>query len=76
MIQNFLLLDEIERPSSIQTRPPISECIVEVNQLTVKWPAAGEKDDDTLTDISFNVRPGKVLAVVGQVGSGKVNVVK
>lgn len=70
-----MLLDEIEKSSTKQPRPPISECIVELNQLTVKWPAAGEKDDDTLTDISFTTRPGKVLAVVGQVGSGKVRVV-
>jgi ABC-type bacteriocin/lantibiotic exporter with double-glycine peptidase domain len=43
-----------------------------LNQLTVKWPAAGEKEDNTLTDISFNVRPGQVFAIVGQVGCGKV----
>lgn len=72
-MQKFLLLDEIEKNPEAKIRPPISECLVELNQLTTKWPAAGEKEDDTLADISFNVRPGQVLAVIGQVGSGKVS---
>ncbi len=67
------MLDEIERSVDAKVRPPLSECLIELNQLTVKWPAAGEKEDYTLTDISFNVRPGQVFAVVGQVGSGKVS---
>lgn len=67
-----MLLDEIEKKQEVKTRLPLSECLIELNQLTVKWPAAGEKEDDTLKDISINVRPGQVLAVVGQVGAGKV----
>lgn len=70
--KNFLLLDEIEKSSKAKLRPALSECLIELNQLTVKWPAAGEKEDNTLTDISFNVRPGQVFAIVGQVGCGKV----
>ncbi|XP_046447926.1 ATP-binding cassette sub-family C member 4-like [Daphnia pulex] len=70
-IENFLLLDEIEKSSKAKLRPALSECLIELNQLTVKWPAAGEKEDNTLTDISFNVRPGQVFAIVGQVGCGK-----
>ncbi|XP_057378671.1 LOW QUALITY PROTEIN: ATP-binding cassette sub-family C member 4-like [Daphnia carinata] len=70
-IENFLLLDEVEKNAEAKVRPAISECLIELNQLTVKWPAAGDKEDNTLTDISFNVRPGQVFAVVGQVGSGK-----
>jgi ABC-type glutathione transport system ATPase component len=67
------MLDEIERTADAKIRPPISECLIELNQLTVKWPAAGEKEDNTLTDISLNIRPGQIFAVVGQVGSGKVS---
>jgi len=46
--------------------------LIDLKQVTVKWPAAAEKEDNTLTDVSLRVKPGKVLAVVGQVGSGKV----
>ena len=67
-----MLLDEIEKNSKANPRPALSDCLIELNQLTVKWPAAGEKEDNTLTDISFNVRPGQVFAIVGQVGCGKV----
>nr|WEU39104.1 NIES ABC protein [Daphnia magna] len=70
-IENFLLLDEIEKNSQAKVHPALSDCLVELNQLTVKWPAAGEKEDNTLTNISFTIRPGQVFAIVGQVGSGK-----
>ena len=53
-------------------RPPLNECQVDLKQVTVKWPAATEGEGNTLTDISFTARAGQVLAVVGQVGSGKV----
>ena len=53
-------------------RVPLAECYVECKNITVKWPATGESEGNTLTDISFKVHPGQVLAVVGQVGSGKV----
>ncbi|XP_045033103.1 ATP-binding cassette subfamily C member 4 isoform X4 [Daphnia magna] len=70
-IENFLLLDEIEKNAQAKVHPALSDCLVELNQLTVKWPAAGEKEDNTLTNISFTIRPGQVFAIVGQVGSGK-----
>lgn len=45
---------------------------IEFKKVSVKWPAASaEFDDNTLTGISFNVRQGQSLAVVGQVGAGK-----
>lgn len=69
--QKFLLLDEVGKLDSAE-RPPLSDCGIDLNQVTVKWPAAAESEENTLTDISFTVRPGQVLAVVGQVGAGKV----
>lgn len=39
--------------------------------MTAKWPASGEKEENTLNDISFVVRPGQTLAVIGHVGAGK-----
>jgi len=68
------MLDEIDATEEVK-RPNLSDCLIDVNQLTVKWPAAGETEDNTLTDLTFTVRPGQLLAVVGQVGAGKVSIV-
>ena len=75
-MQNFLTLDEItDSGSNCETkRPDLSDCLVEVDQLTVKWPSIEEEETEgnTLTNISLTVRPGQLLIVVGQVGAGKV----
>ena len=74
-MQNFLTLDEITDSGSCETkRPDLSDCLVEVDQLTVKWPSIEEEETEgnTLTDFSLTVRPGQLLIVVGQVGAGKV----
>ena len=44
-----------------------------MDKLNVKWPAAGDTEDNTLTDLTFTVRVGQLLAVVGHVGAGKVS---
>ena len=56
-----------------EIRPKLEDCSIIFDRVTVKWPAAGEQEDNTLTDISFTVQPGQILAVVGHVGSGKVS---
>lgn len=70
-----MLLDEIENKTEKETkiRTPTAECLIELNQLTTKWPSADEKDEATLIEISFKICPGQVFAVIGEVGSGKVN---
>lgn len=41
---------------------------IKVERLTARW----EKDaDPTLRNISFELKPGELLAVIGPVGSGK-----
>ncbi|XP_078483709.1 ATP-binding cassette sub-family C member 4 [Ciona intestinalis] len=71
-IQNFLMLDEID--DDLQGLPPKSskDCIVELTSFTAWW----TEDEDsanrpTLEDITLNVKPGQLLAVIGPVGSGK-----
>lgn len=65
------MLDE-KSTEEIITRPKLEDCKIDCQNVTVKWPAAAETEENTLTDVSFSVAPGQVLAVVGQVGSGKV----
>ncbi len=46
--------------------------MIDLDKVVVKWPSADDAEENTLTDISFSVKSGQLLAVVGQVGSGKV----
>lgn len=67
------MLDEITSNNCETKRPLLSDCLLDINQLTTKWPTVEEQNEgNTLTDISLSVRPGKLLIVVGQVGAGKV----
>uniref|UniRef100_A0A8C9E9A3 Multidrug resistance-associated protein 4 n=1 Tax=Phocoena sinus TaxID=42100 RepID=A0A8C9E9A3_PHOSS len=66
-IKNFLLLDEITQCSP--QLPSDGKMIVDVQELTASWDKASETP--TLQGLSFTVRPGELLAVVGPVGAGK-----
>lgn len=66
-IKNFLLLDEI--PRCLPQLPSDGKTIVHVQDCTAYWDKASETP--TLQGISFTVRPGELLAVVGPVGAGK-----
>ncbi|KAI4581556.1 hypothetical protein MJG53_009999 [Ovis ammon polii x Ovis aries] len=66
-IKNFLLLDEITQCYPLL--PSDGKTIVDVQAFTASWEKASETP--TLQGLSFTVRPGEVLAVVGPVGAGK-----
>ncbi|KAF0884878.1 MRP4 protein, partial [Crocuta crocuta] len=66
-IKNFLLLDEI--PQRTPQLPSDGKMIVHVQDFTAFWDKASETP--TLQGLSFTVRPGELLAVVGPVGAGK-----
>uniref|UniRef100_A0A8C3W6N7 Multidrug resistance-associated protein 4 n=1 Tax=Catagonus wagneri TaxID=51154 RepID=A0A8C3W6N7_9CETA len=66
-IKDFLLLDEI--PQCNSQLPPDGKTIVNVQDFTAFWEKASETP--TLQGLSFTVRPGELLAVVGPVGAGK-----
>nr|XP_014335662.1 PREDICTED: multidrug resistance-associated protein 4 isoform X2 [Bos mutus] len=71
-IKNFLLLDEIS-----QHNPQLSsdgETMVNVQDFTAFWEKAS--GIPTLQALSFTVRPGELLAVVGPVGSGKSSLLR
>ncbi|XP_060989327.1 ATP-binding cassette sub-family C member 4-like [Dama dama] len=66
-IKHFLLLDEI--PQHNPQLPSDGKTIVDVQDFTAFWDKASGKP--TLQGLSFTVRPGELLAVVGPVGAGK-----
>uniref|UniRef100_A0A7N9D077 Multidrug resistance-associated protein 4 n=1 Tax=Macaca fascicularis TaxID=9541 RepID=A0A7N9D077_MACFA len=66
-IQNFLLLDEISQRN--RQPPSDGKKMVHVQDFTAFWDKASETP--TLQGLSFTVRPGELLAVVGPVGAGK-----
>ncbi|MXQ98195.1 hypothetical protein E5288_WYG015649 [Bos mutus] len=66
-IKNFLLLDEI--PQLLPQLPSDGKTIVNLQDFTAFWNKASETP--TLQGLSFTVRPGELLAVVGPVGAGK-----
>ncbi|XP_077200008.1 ATP-binding cassette sub-family C member 4 [Paroedura picta] len=70
-IKNFLILDEISELSP-QLTPDDENALVRVQDLTCYWDKALEAP--TLQDISFSVRRGELLVVVGPVGAGKSSV--
>ncbi|KAG8517021.1 Multidrug resistance-associated protein 4, partial [Galemys pyrenaicus] len=66
-IKKFLLLDEV---SGHRPQPPSDgKTLVHVQDFTAFWDKASETP--TLQGLSFTVRPGELLAVVGPVGAGK-----
>ncbi|XP_008142219.2 ATP-binding cassette sub-family C member 4 isoform X1 [Eptesicus fuscus] len=66
-VQNFLLLDEVTQCD--YQLPSDGKTIVHVQDFTAFWDKVSETP--TLKDLSFTVRPGELLAVVGPVGAGK-----
>ncbi|KAM9674934.1 ATP-binding cassette sub-family C member 4-like isoform 2-T3 [Dama dama] len=66
-IKNFLSLDEMTQCHP--QLPSDGEMRVDVQDLTAFWGKASEIP--TLQGLSFTVRPGELLAVVGPVGAGK-----
>ncbi|XDB55930.1 hypothetical protein AB1E18_009393 [Capra hircus] len=66
-IKNFLLLDEL--PQCDHQLPSDGKTIVNMQDFTAFWDK--ELRTPTLQGLSFTVRPGELLAVVGPVGAGK-----
>ncbi|XP_043928932.1 ATP-binding cassette sub-family C member 4 isoform X2 [Protopterus annectens] len=68
-IKNFLLLEEIKTPTNkLQCNENMGP-FVQLQNVTCTWNKM--YDIPTLKDISFTVRPGDLLAVIGSVGAGK-----
>nr|XP_056718111.1 ATP-binding cassette sub-family C member 4 [Euleptes europaea] len=70
-IKNFLILDEISELSP-QLKTDDENALLHVQDLTCYWNKTLELP--TLQNISFSVRRGELLVVVGPVGAGKSSV--
>ncbi|XP_052505998.1 LOW QUALITY PROTEIN: ATP-binding cassette sub-family C member 4-like [Budorcas taxicolor] len=71
-IKTFLLLDEI--PELHPQLPSDGERTVDVQDFTAFWDEALETP--TLQGLSFTVKPGELLAVIGPVGAGKSSLLR
>uniref|UniRef100_A0A8D2LSI0 Cystic fibrosis transmembrane conductance regulator n=1 Tax=Varanus komodoensis TaxID=61221 RepID=A0A8D2LSI0_VARKO len=67
-IKNFLILDEISQLGP-QLKNNSENLLLHAQDLTCSW--SKTLDSQTLQNISFTVRPGELLIVIGPVGAGK-----
>lgn len=68
-IKKFLLLDELVRTNVPLSQEEKKEASVEIQDLICYWDKT--LDAPTLQNLSFAVKPGQLLAVIGPVGAGK-----
>ncbi|MEQ2286507.1 Multidrug resistance-associated protein 4, partial [Ameca splendens] len=68
-IQEFLLLDEITKTSTVLLKEEKKDIGVEINDLTCYWDE--NLDAPTLQNITLSLGSNQLLAVIGPVGAGK-----
>ncbi|XP_017568412.1 multidrug resistance-associated protein 4 isoform X1 [Pygocentrus nattereri] len=68
-IKKFLLLDEMVKHSVPLPQEEKKEASLEIHDLICYWDKS--LDAPTLQNVSFTVKPGQLLAVIGPVGAGK-----
>ncbi|KAI4581555.1 hypothetical protein MJG53_009998 [Ovis ammon polii x Ovis aries] len=71
-IKNFLSLDEI--PQLNTQLPSGGEMMVDMQDFTAFWDE--ESESPTLKGVSFTLRPGELLTVIGPVGAGKSSLLR
>ena len=65
-----------DRPGGAQHLPPATDGVhLRIDGLSYRYPDAEEDAANALTDVSFELKPGRVLGVYGPVGSGKTTLI-
>ena len=65
------------KPQDILKNPDIKldkndEYIISLEKFTARWPGSSEANGNNLDEITFKVPKGELVAIIGPVGSGKV----
>ena len=73
-VEEVMQMEPEDDPSSDDRTVELadSEYILEFNHVGLTYPAAGK---ETLNDITFKVRPGETIGIIGSTGSGKSSLV-
>lgn len=72
-IKNLSFIDENVKESIIDINKdtkPINDLGITITNATAKWRAS--QTNNTLNHINLTVKPGRLVAVIGPVGAGKV----
>ena len=59
-------------PKEITEEPNMTDYPIQLNKVSASWTGNDNSKEMTLKNISLRVRKGKLCAVIGPVGSGKV----
>ncbi|XP_066591156.1 probable multidrug resistance-associated protein lethal(2)03659 isoform X2 [Prorops nasuta] len=72
-VEKFLLYEEVENPvisdSTVDQAPVIETNAILLKEATAKW--SPESKENTFDRLDLSVKSGSLVAVIGQVGSGK-----
>jgi len=76
-IQDFLLMEEREEQEGERdtfAHDDANADTVTMEKVTGKWKK--DENEDTLTNIDLNTKPGQLIAIIGPVGSGKSSIIQ
>lgn len=59
-------------PKETSEEPNIADYPIQLNKVSASWTANNTPEEMTLKNLSLRIRKGKLCAVIGPVGSGKV----
>ncbi|XP_046426437.1 probable multidrug resistance-associated protein lethal(2)03659 isoform X1 [Neodiprion fabricii] len=73
-LQTFMRYDEavvVKNPQSTDKSDEHGQGSIKIDNVSAKW--VENSSENTLVNLNINVKPGQLVAIVGQVGSGKTS---
>ncbi|XP_059156862.1 ATP-binding cassette sub-family C member 4-like isoform X7 [Physella acuta] len=73
-LEKFLLLEELEHSSNVEQtdlKQDDEKCYVQLKDVSARWDGSNHSENKTLENVTLDVEPRKLVAVIGPVGSGK-----